>query len=173
MIGSAGRDRSQSSWMGNGTNFSHGESSTAHHRQTKRSPVVSEAIIHSAQGFRIRFGPSAPYSSWAPPGVGKTELPRPWPRASLTSRASSIRFDMTSNGEILRLPTHRGASRLCRLQEGVSHSGGPEKALFRGAVRRGGKGPSRGLQRPASGAGRRQDHRLPGRTVDFKNTISS
>ena len=87
---------------------------------------------------RTRTARSARSSSWARPGVGKTELARALAEFMFDAEQAMVRIDMSRvHGEALRVPAHRRAARLRRLRRGrPAHRGRSPPALLGGAARR-------------------------------------
>ena len=129
--------------------------------------VAKVCRSHSPRLGRAFQDPNRPIGSFlflGPTGVGKTELAKALAQALFDDEKNLVRIDMTEYMEkhsVSRLvgapPGYVGYEEGGQLTEAVRR-----KPYSRGAVRRGGKGPSRRVQYPAAGAGRRPDHRFSG-----------
>ena len=146
---------------------------TLHRRvigQDEAVQAVTEAIQRSRAGIQDPNQPIGSFLFLGPTGVGKTELAKSLAEALFDDENNMVRIDMSEYMEKFAVSRLIGAPPgYVGYEEGrPAHGGGPAETLFRGPLRRGGKGSSRCVQRAASGAGRRADHRLPGQDGGFQ-----
>ena len=121
-------------------------------RRSKRS---AEAILRSRAGIQNPNRPIGSFLFLGPTGVGKTELAKALAQALFDDEKNMVRIDMSEYMEkhsVSRLigapPGYVGYDEGGQLTEAVRR-----QSVLRRAVRRGGKGASGCVQRPASGAG--------------------
>ena len=116
---------------------------------------VAEAILRSRAGIQDPNRPIGSFLFLGPTGVGKTELAKTLAATLFDDEKNLVRIDMSEYMEkysVSRLigapPGYVGYEEGGQLTEAVRR-----KPLLCGAVRRGGKGTPRRVQRPAAGAG--------------------
>ena len=126
--------------------------------------AVSNAIRRARAGLQDPNRPMGSFLFLGPTGVGKTELTRALAEFLFDDESAMVRIDMSEYMEKHSVARLIGAPPgLCRLRRGrLPDRGGAAPALPGDPLRRGRKGASRRVQRPAAGARRRPPDRRAG-----------
>ena len=132
--------------------------------QEEAIKALSRAIRRTRAGLKDPKRPSGSFIFLGPTGVGKTELAKTLAEFLFDDEDALIQLDMSEYMEKHTVSRLVGlAPRLRRLRRGrTADRGGAAQAVLGGALRRGGEGPPRRVQRAAADPRGRPAHRRPG-----------